>query len=46
VDTLPEESAEHLTRVLEEIRALEVRIEHSHGWEKRVKELGEALKAK
>ncbi|OAX39926.1 hypothetical protein K503DRAFT_738490 [Rhizopogon vinicolor AM-OR11-026] len=38
--------AEYLTRVLEEIRALEAHIEESHGWEKRVKELGEALKAK
>jgi ATP-binding cassette subfamily D (ALD) long-chain fatty acid import protein len=41
-----EESTEHLTRVLEEIHALEARIEESRGWEKRVKELGEALKAK
>ncbi|KAG1772010.1 ABC transporter transmembrane region 2-domain-containing protein [Suillus placidus] len=36
----------HLARVLEEIRVLEARIEESYGWEKRVRELGEELKAK
>ncbi|KAG1729533.1 uncharacterized protein EDB91DRAFT_1339034 [Suillus paluster] len=41
-----DQGAKHLTRVLEEIRVLEVRIEESYGWEKRVRELGEALKAK
>ncbi|KAG1732981.1 hypothetical protein EDB19DRAFT_1831139 [Suillus lakei] len=38
--------AKHLARVREEIRVLEARIEESCGWEKRVRELGEALKAK
>ncbi|KAG1763325.1 ABC transporter transmembrane region 2-domain-containing protein [Suillus occidentalis] len=35
----------HLARILEEIRMLEERIEESRGWEKRVRELGEKLKA-
>ncbi|KAG0695758.1 hypothetical protein DFH29DRAFT_879825 [Suillus ampliporus] len=38
--------ARHLMRVLEKIRVLEARIEESCGWEKRVGELGEALKVK
>ncbi|KAG1732987.1 ABC transporter transmembrane region 2-domain-containing protein [Suillus lakei] len=38
--------AKHLARVREEMRVLEARIEESCGWEKRVRELGEALKAK
>lgn len=38
--------AKHLARVLEEIRVLETRIEESRGWEMRVRELGEKLKAK
>lgn len=38
--------AKHLARVLEEIRVLEARIEESRGWEERVRELGEKLKAK
>ncbi|KAG2124174.1 ABC transporter transmembrane region 2-domain-containing protein [Suillus clintonianus] len=37
--------ARYLAHVLEEIRVLEARIEESCGWEKRVRELGEALKA-
>ena len=41
-----EESAVHLARVLDEIHALEARIEESQVWEKRVKELDEALRAK
>lgn len=38
--------AKHLARVLEEIRVLEARLEESRGWEERVRELGEKLKAK
>ncbi|KAG1811789.1 ABC transporter transmembrane region 2-domain-containing protein [Suillus subaureus] len=38
--------AKYLARVLEEIRVLEARLEESHVWEKRVRELGEELKAK
>ncbi|KAG1852253.1 ABC transporter transmembrane region 2-domain-containing protein [Suillus subalutaceus] len=38
--------AKYLARVHEEIRVLEARIEESHVWEKRVRELGEELKAK
>ncbi|KAG1853612.1 ABC transporter transmembrane region 2-domain-containing protein [Suillus tomentosus] len=38
--------AKYLARVLEEIRVLEARIEESCEWEKRVRELGEELKAK
>jgi ATP-binding cassette subfamily D (ALD) long-chain fatty acid import protein len=44
--TTEDTGAKHLARVLEEIRVLEARIEESRGWEKRVRELGEELKAK
>lgn len=38
--------ARHLAHVLEEIHVLEARIEESCGWEKRVRELDQELKAK
>ncbi|KAG2097053.1 ABC transporter transmembrane region 2-domain-containing protein [Suillus discolor] len=44
--TTEDTGAKYLARVLEEIRVLEARIEESCEWEKRVRELGEELKAK
>ncbi|KAG2151202.1 ABC transporter transmembrane region 2-domain-containing protein [Suillus bovinus] len=44
--TTEDTGAKYLACVLEEIRVLEARIEESCQWEKRVRELGEELKAK